>query len=204
MQAGQEYHKMKKWFVFAIAGLVFTGFGAWFIYDQASQPMFNTIDVYGEVPQFDFTAHTGESFGIEDMKGAVSIVDFIFTGCQSLCPLMTQTMNEFYREYRDSDKVRFVSFSVEPDNDTLPVLQEYAKKVGVEDDNWTFVRAPIQDIIQLSEKGFYLPAEGLPMGHSTKFVLVDQDGNIRGYYDSFNEESLAGLKKRIDSLTEKM
>ena len=187
-----------------MAGFVLTGFGAWFVFYQASQPSINTIDVYGEIPKFDFTAHTGDSFGNEDMKSTLSVVDFIFTSCQTFCPLMTQTMSEFYRAYRGSERVRFVSFSVDPDNDTLPVLQEYAKKFGVEDDNWMFVRAPIQDIKRLSEKGFYLPAEGLPMGHSTKFVLVDQDGKIRGYYDSFDEKSLEELKNRINYLTKKM
>ena len=195
---------MKKMFIIAVIGLFVMGLGAWYVIFQANQSRIEAIDIYGEVPAFEFTAHSGEPFGTDNMKGSLSVVDFIFTSCQSACPIMSATMQELYQAYYGSGAVQFVSFSVDPDVDTLSVLQDYALKWGVDDEYWTFVRGPVEDIENLSEQGFYLPAEGLPMGHSTRFVLVDQNTKIRGYYDSFDAASMAELKTRIDFLAEKM
>ncbi len=195
---------MKKIFIIAVIGLFVMGLGAWYVIFQANQSRIEAIDIYGEVPAFEFTAHSGEPFGIGNMKGTLSVVDFIFTSCQSACPIMSATMKELYQIYHGSGTVQFVSFSVDPDVDTLPVLRDYARMWGVDDKYWTFVRAPVEDIKNLSEQGFYLPAEGLPMGHSTRFALVDQNGKIRGYYDSFDPESMAELKTRIDYLADEM
>ena len=112
---------------------------------------------------------------------------------------MSARMKELYRLYNGSEKVRFVSFSVDPEVDTVPVLQEYATKYGVHDEQWLFVRGPLNEIKILSEQGFSLSLD-MPMGHSTKFVLIDGEGMIRGYYDSFDEDKLTLLREHILAL----
>jgi len=158
------------------------------------------IPVQGEVPDFDFTTQHGESFTKAEFLGKISIVDFVFTRCQGACPVMNKSMRPLYKLYDGEDQIQFVSISVDPDYDTQQVLYEYAIRQGVTDRRWLFLRGPIEEVVRVSEKGFLLPADQLPMGHSTKFVLVDQKGQIRGYYDSYSETSMKNLRMHIREL----
>jgi protein SCO1/2 len=154
-----------------------------------------------EVPSFEYTERHGQPFGLKDMKGKINIVDFIFTNCRSVCPVMSARMSELYELYSPYDFIRFVSISVDPERDTPEVLKEYADSWGVDDDRWVFLRAPIEDVVRLSEEGFKLPLEDPPMGHSNRFVLVDQDGMIRSYHDSFDDVALEALKRNVKVLS---
>ena len=112
---------------------------------------------------------------------------------------MNKRVSELYQKYATTDEVQFVSISVDPDRDSLHVLQEYARNYGVTDNRWLFVRAPIEEVHRISEKGFMLAGE-LPTIHSTKLILVDRDLNIRGYYDSFEDEHLRLLTTHVRAL----
>jgi protein SCO1/2 len=169
---------------------------------QWAQHSRNQLPVLGTVPSFEMTNHRGETFGREDLMGKISIVDFIFTNCQSACPVMSARMEELYHFYAHTDQVQFVSISVDPERDTQEQLQHYAREHGVTDRRWIFLRAPVAEVVDLSEKGFYLPAENLPMGHSTKFVLVDKSAQIRAYHDAMDINSLDLLKSDIKKLAE--
>lgn len=158
------------------------------------------IPILWEVPEFEFVERSGQAFGLDDMKGKLNVVDFIFTSCPDICPVMSARMSELYELYSGFDIVRFVSISVDPERDTLETLQAYAEAWGVIDNRWVFLRAEIEDVVELSEDGFKLQAEDLPMGHSNRFVLVDQNGMIRSYHDSFDDVALGALKKNIREL----
>ena len=199
----QSQSVMNGWLLGIMGAIVFMAAGASYVITLANRSR-ESIPVYYRVPEFDFVGHTGGSFGLEDMKGSLSVVDFMFTSCVGACPVMSSKMQELYLLYNGSEKVRFVSYSVDPEIDTLPVLQEYAAQYGITDEQWTFVRGPIRDIKRLSEKGFRFAVGTLPMGHSTKFVLVDQEGMIRGYYDVFDEDMLNLLKEHIRVLASKL
>jgi len=193
---------LKGWFLGVIVVVLFMGLGASFVIDKAESSR-AAIDVIKPVPPFDFMGHRGDPFSLEDMKGIVSVIDFIFTTCPDICPVMSTRMKSLYELYGNSEKVQFVSFSVDPEYDTIPKLKEYADNLGVNNDKWTFVRGPLEEIKVLSEKGFYLPARDLPMGHSARFVLVDREGMIRGYYDSLDSDKIDLLKEHIVELARK-
>lgn len=157
------------------------------------------IAVYNRVPQFSFMECRGQKFELENLKGKLNIIDFFFTTCRGPCPLMSKQMEKLYNYYQSTDKVQFVSISVDPKRDSLSVLQEYANKFGVIDNRWNFVNGNIEDIKRLSEEGFKLGAD-FPDMHNTNFILVDQKGFIRGYYDPFTETSMKLLKTHIRQL----
>jgi protein SCO1 len=163
----------------------------------------SSLPVLGQLPDFEFIKQDSTSFGLSDMKGKINVVDFIFTRCQSVCPLMTPNMAELYKKFAGFNEVQFVSITVDPEYDTLNVLREYANSFGVDDSRWVFLRNPIDDVIKLSEKGFMLPANDLPMGHSSKFILVDQQGMIRAYYDGTDRASVKKLIIDIRALANK-
>jgi protein SCO1/2 len=145
--------------------------------------------VIKEVPHFEFIERNGTSFGKADMLGKINIVNFFFTSCQGPCPFMNSKVAELYKKYSTTELVRFVSISVDPDRDSLTVLRKYARRFGAVDDRWLFLRGDIDQVQELTEKGFLLAGE-LPNFHSTKLVLVNPAGFITGYYNCYDQENL--------------
>lgn len=158
------------------------------------------LPVLGEVPRFSLTERSGRPVTQDNLKGHLTVVDFIFTSCRSICPTMTANMSELYRLYKSSDKVHFLSISVDPDRDSLEVLQRYANDHGVTDDRWLFARGALVDVAYLMEKGFMLSAEDLPGGHPSQLILVDDKGQIRGYFTNEDPSGLNALKMQIREL----
>jgi protein SCO1/2 len=197
MTDNRHYPKM---LIYAVAAMLILGALAIIIVNRANKSR-SEIPIYGTLSNFSFTnANTGQPFGLEQMKGKINVVDFMFTNCRSACPIMVVNMAELYDLYKDFDQVQFVSISVDPERDSLEALRQYAADHDVTDNRWVFLRAPIEDVVQLCEKQFMLGADGLPMGHTTKFILVDQQGRIRGYYEGLDNDSLTPLENSIRQL----
>ena len=155
------------------------------------------------VPVFEFASQQGGTFSNKNFDNKITVVDFIFTNCPGICPLMGRTMSGLYDEYSDEENVQFVSFSVDPDRDSLDVLKRYAQKWNVTDNRWHFLRTQKDKIQNLYEKGFKLGGE-LPYGHSGSFVLVDQKGVIRGYFGYSDEDAINTLREDISVLLDEI
>ncbi len=156
------------------------------------------------VPPFQFVDQEGKPFGLTQMEGKISVVDFFFTNCHGPCPLMSATFAEMFREYAHSDKLQFVSFTVDPVQDSLPVLNEYASRFGATADRWRFVFTGTPDSIStFCEKAFMISGD-LPGMHSTKFILVDSKGRIRGFYDYDDPSYIKILKAHIRQLVREL
>lgn len=154
----------------------------------------------GEVPQFSFVSQANQPYGLENLKGKISVVDFMFTRCLGPCPVMSGNMAKLYQATATHPDVQYVSISVDPEFDSISVLAEYASSFNVNDNRWTFLRGEMDSVKSLCEGGFMLAADELPGNHSTKFILVDQSGFIRGYYDGMSEASMTILKTDIRQL----
>lgn len=160
----------------------------------------NPLPFLGQIPPFELTERDGSPFNRDHLYGKIGIVDFIFTHCEGPCPLMSTKMAQLYRQFKGNNLIQFISVSVDPERDTLERLRDYAGQYGVRDNRWLFLRGPIETITNLSLKGFMLPTDGLPVLHSTRFVLVDDKAEIRGYYDSTDPSSVKRLKTHIEML----
>jgi protein SCO1/2 len=146
-----------------------------------------TVRSYGTVPSFDLTNQNGQRFGSAQLAGKIWIADFIFTSCPGPCPMISSRMSELQKPLRESD-VHLVSISVDPEKDTPEVLRGYAEKLKAQPGRWDFLTGSKATIYDLSRNGFKLAPDengdqGVPV-HSTRFVLVDRHGEIRGYYDA--------------------
>lgn len=188
--------KIVLWSMLTVALL---GVTALFVIDRADRSR-QSLPVIDPVPEFQFTERGGASFGTADLKGKISVVDFIFTNCKGPCPMMSANMAELYKFYEHSPKVQFVSISVDPERDSPAVLAAYARSFGVNDNRWQFLNGPLPEVKKLSEEGFHLAADQLPMGHSTRFVLVDPKARIRAYYDGNDSSSLNEIHEHIRTL----
>lgn len=156
-----------------------------------------TVSVYGKVPTFQFTNQNGQPFGSAQLAGKIWIADFIYTTCPGPCPMISTRMGELQKPLEKTD-VQLVSFSVDPDKDTPEVLRKYAANLHADPARWTFLTGAKSSIYKLSHDGFKLAvsdggeAEGRPV-HSTRVVLVDRHGEIRGYYDAIGPEAITKL-----------
>lgn len=188
------------WSVFLGLGLALVAtLCAAFIIRQAESSR-QALPVLGKVPPFQFVTQSGAPFGQQQMLGRVCVVDFIFTRCPGICPVMADRFSQLYKLYGDAADFQLISISVDPENDTLEALSRYASDHGVHNNRWVFLRGPLGDVEKLCEGGFLLPAQDLPLGHSGKFILVDRQGRIRGYYDHDSDADQALLNEHIRHL----
>ena len=189
-----------RWYVGAtLAGLV--AVALWLMISNSGRSV-SALPVLGTVPPFSLTSETGAPVTEQILKDRVTIVDFIFTSCAGICPMMSGRMAWLQEELRERDGVRFVSVSVDPETDTPEVLAAYGKRYGADPRLWTFLTGDRDSIYSLSRNGFKLgvDTEGTDaIIHSPKFVLVDRRGTIRGYFDSDStgamEALLAGARR---------
>jgi protein SCO1 len=165
--------------------------------------------ILGEVPEFTLINRDGRTLHRADLAGSPWIADFIFTRCPASCPMMTSRMARLVQELPADSGVRFVSFSVDPEHDAPEVLERYAASFKAPA-RWYFLTGDGRQIYRLSKEGFKLGVDAAPQAsgietaepilHSTRFVLVDGGGRIRGYYEAFDEESMKRLEADLRAL----
>jgi protein SCO1/2 len=188
------------WGLLGIALLAIAGAAVWqFVTRPAPLP------VLGQVPEFALTNRDGRTVRRADFAGAPWVADFIFTRCGASCPMMTQRLARLEGELPEDLGVRLVSFTVDPEYDTPEVLQRYAESFGAPG-RWLFLTGRREEVHRLSIEGFKLAVDDSPavaasaeepILHSTRFVLVDGEGRIRGYYEAFDEESVERLARDV-------
>jgi protein SCO1 len=169
----------------------------------------NGIKQYGTVPEFTLTERDGSLVSLQQLRGKIWIADFIYTSCTDTCPLQTAMMAKLQDEYAAKPDVQLVSFTVDPERDTPQALTLYADKYQADAKRWYFLTGQRDRILRLVQEGFHLAVAALPndaepggtVPHSPRFVLVDKEAHIRGYYDSRELEAFVRLKNDIDSLT---
>jgi protein SCO1/2 len=160
----------------------------------------------GAAPAFTLVSEQGRTVNRADYEGKVWIADFIFTRCGGSCPILSAKMAALSGRMADVPGVRFVSFGVDPEYDTQEVLAEYGRKLGADPARWTFLHGDRPVVRALIKDGFKLaiedaPADSVePILHSTRFVLVDGEGTIRGYYDGMDQPPVDQLEKDARAL----
>jgi len=168
-----------------------------------------------KIAPFAFTNQNGIKVTNKDYEGKIYVADFFFTTCQTICPKMTDNMVWLQDKIKDNPKVKLLSHSVFPNEDTVEVLKKYAKEKGVVDSKWNLVTGDQQEIYKIARQSYLVVKTGKPeelydMVHTENFVLVDQKGRIRGFYNGLNidekvkgEKNLTQLVEDIEFLSEK-
>ncbi len=162
---------------------------------SACSPVPEPLKKHFDVPHFTLTERSGQPFDSATMRGKVWVADFFFTSCQGTCLVLTHRVSQLHRTFKDEPGVRFVSISTDANNDTPEQLTKYAKSFRA-DDRWLFLTGAHDAIFDLSIAGFKLALVEDPSAisvsdkfiHSTRLVLVDKSGTIRGYYDGLSQD----------------
>ncbi|PYJ79483.1 MAG: hypothetical protein DME69_04575 [Verrucomicrobia bacterium] len=156
-----------------------------------------SISSYGAVPHFQLINQEGQPFDSARLAGKIWIADFIYTTCPGPCPIIGTRMSELQEPLEKTD-VHLVSFSVDPEKDKPEVLRGYAEKLRADPKRWDFLTGPKSTIYKLSHDDFKLAVSdgsdeaGIPV-HSTRMVLVDRHGEIRGYYQATAADAVTKL-----------
>ena len=169
------------------------------------------------VPDFKLTERSGKPVTKADLAGKVWVASFVFTRCPGPCPAVTATVARLQKDLAGEPGVRFVTFTVDPERDDPAELRKYADRYRADPERWLFVTGPEAEIHKLMTDGFKVgvtkkPAAkpGEEFDHSTRLVLVDKTGTVRGYYDGMAadsdtggaqfEEGLARLEAKVREL----
>ncbi len=152
---------------------------------------------YGTTPDFSLTNQDGETVTRTSLEGAVTVVNFIFTRCPSVCPTLTRQMASVQQQLPDTVRttpIEFVSISVDPQNDTPAVLGDFARKFGADTANWDFLtgeQSAIDEVVagyKQTARRIYDKDGDYDVVHGQNFTLLDRQGHIRGFYSSAPED----------------
>ena len=189
---------LKIWAGLLIAVLMIVTLGC----NQSSReplPVIGTLDI-----PYTFTDQQNRQIRQERFQGKVYVADFFFTSCPTICPIMKSQMLRVYEKFKDDEQILLLSHSIDPEHDTVEVLEDYAARLGIEADSWHMVTGNKEEIYDTAYR-YGLAAmedENAPGGfiHSGSFTLVDRQGRIRGYYQGTEEEAVDRLIKDIRRL----
>lgn len=177
-------------------------------YKSLAQGQAEESDSFGEAPAFALVDQLERAVSSYELRGRVTVANFIYTNCTDACPLLTYRMQTLQQRLTDErlfdGRVQLLSFTVDPVRDTPAVLREYAERFQANPDLWRFLTGPKEDVVPLVVDGFKLGVTALPpvesdegssddtgmshqkpyeVMHGTRFVLIDPQGRIRAYYE---------------------
>ena len=159
----------------------------------------NQDTVYHSIADFAFVNQVGDTIRKEDMVGKIYVADFFFTTCPTICPVMKKEMLRVYEQFKGDPNFRILSHSIDPSHDTQAVLKDYAEKLGVPDAaTWNFLTGDQEKIFEIGQTSYLTTtmADDMEPGgflHSGAFLLVDQQGRIRGVYDGTKTDQVDRL-----------
>lgn len=157
------------------------------------------------VSSFELINQNGEKITQADYDDKIYVVDFFFTSCTTICPIMTKNMAEIQKQFLNNYDVKLLSLSVTPNIDNISVLRNYANEKGVVDSKWNVTTGNKKHIYELARKSYFAVVEQGDGGlqdfiHTTNFILVDKKKQIRGIYDGTDDASIKVLINDIKIL----
>lgn len=159
--------------------------------DASGQKDYYTITYEG------FTNQLGDSFTTEDLQDKICIANFFFTRCPSICPPMRTELISIAEEFSEAKNVMFISHTIDPKHDSIPVLKTYAEATGIPVSKWQFIRASEEQTKQQAQTymtNFKPNEDGTDFYHSSFVALVDKKQQIRGFYNVLIKEDVERLK----------
>lgn len=174
-------------------------------------PPLNIPPVLGQMHEFKLINQDGREMTRKDFFGSVLVVNFIFSKCPDVCPLLNKQMSDIQARLKGTAKaIQLVSISVDPTHDTPAVLKKYGEQFKADNRLWSFLTGPLDDILKVVVDDFKQALDGqsltsledrvdgmMEITHSEKFVLVDQSGQIRAYMNANSPEDINKILKQV-------
>ncbi|MEY3351072.1 MAG: hypothetical protein RIQ50_1183 [Bacteroidota bacterium] len=165
------------------------------------------LPVLATVQPFSFVRQDSVKVSQKEIGGKVVVAEYFFTTCKGICPKMNKNMKEVYDAFRDREGFMIISHTVNPENDSIPVLRHYADSMGADPAKWWFVTGDKAALYKAARESYLLddPQNSSKnieeqFLHTQFFALVDKQGRVRGIYDGIKKEEVAQLTKDIEEL----
>ncbi|MBI1836094.1 MAG: SCO family protein [Flavobacteriia bacterium] len=188
-------------------------------------PIYNPVDLHSEmvdssilrkgfghkIGNFSFKNQDGKNITQKTIEGKIFVVEYFFTTCGTICPKMNIQMQRVQKAFSNNLQLKILSFTVNPEIDTVEQMKRYALSHGANNKQWHFLTGSKEELYKLARTSFFVlkPAEAQNLGdagsdfiHTNNFVLIDKQKRIRGYYDGTNSKEVAKLIKHIQLLME--
>lgn len=192
---------------------------------KKSLPILNPIDISEEmvdsglirkgightIGHFNFLNQDGKNITEKDVKSKVFVAEYFFTTCGTICPAMNLQMQRVQKTYLGDPSVKILSFTVNPEIDTVEQMKRYAEEHGAKKGQWHFLTGEKTKLYSLARKSFFVlkTSEAQNLGdagsdfiHTNNFVLIDRKMRIRGYYDGTSQKEVSRLIEDIELLLE--
>lgn len=174
--------------------------------DGSVDTLYHTV--YEAYPDFRFPTQTGDTLTWDSLKGHIFIADVFFTRCPGICPKLSASMASLVEYFQDEPDIRFLSISVDPENDSVPALREYADRYEAPDHKWYFITGNKDELYKLAHEAFFFKAmedENGELGfvHDNVMMLIDREGRIRKgekFYDGTNSKDMELLSDELKLL----
>jgi protein SCO1/2 len=165
----------------------------------------NSDTIYHTIAKFQFVDQDSSIITNDTFKDQIYVSDFFFTSCRTICPIMKTQMLRVYEQTKNLPDVKLLSHSIDPEYDTVALLHDFAKKLGVSSDRWHFVTGVKDSIYKIAQTSYFATAmedKTEPDGfiHSGAFLLIDKEQRIRGKYDGTKEDDVNRLLVDIKRL----
>lgn len=159
-----------------------------------------SLPVFGSVPHFQLLSSSGAVFDSVRLKGKPWLASFFFASCAGPCPRMNTAIHDLQEKTYTFPGLKIVSFTVDPEHDTPEVLAAYAKRYKADPDRWFFLTGDRQTLTGLAKDAFQVGGLDAAQTHSTRIMLVDADGRVRGHFPSSEREDLDALMAGVAAL----
>lgn len=158
-----------------------------------------------EIRSWEFKNQLDQVVTKEFLNDKIYLVDFFFTACPSICPTVTREMLRIYDYTSEYDEVILASFTIDPKRDSVAVLKRYADNLEVDPKRWLFLTGDKDLVMDIANEDYFVAALVSPdapggFDHSGKIILVDKQGQIRGFCEGTDPESVDGMMDMIDQL----
>ena len=211
MQKKFSYYIVSGFLLCAILGIVY------FFQRKNTVPTYR-LPVYGpssngnkiartnhKIPYFSFTDQEGNIFTSDSARNKITVVDYFFTTCQSICPVMSRQMERVAASFSTDSEILILSHTVNPETDSVAVLKAYSLLHKADYSKWKFLTGNKSDLYRLARRGYLLDAientnrneAEADFIHTQNFVLVDKNKQIRGFYDGTDSLEVSRLIKEI-------
>ena len=211
MKSSSKYYFLLGGFLVIILSI------SYFFRNSSKKPTF-ILPIYGpetngkkvvksghRIPSFSFIDQDGEVVSEKDIENKIAVIDYFFTTCQSICPIMSTQMERIANEFSNDPQLIILSHTVDPETDTVEVLRKYASLHAANSKQWKFLTGKKEDLYSLARKGYLLDAQEGNGGeedfiHTQNFALIDTKRRIRGFYDGTDSVEVSKLIRDIKIL----
>jgi len=159
--------------------------------------------IFHTLPNFKLTDQNGQPVSLSTFSGKIFVAGFFYTNCPGVCGQMNANVSRLVAAFAKNKLVEFVSITVDPARDSVPVLKKYAASFDAHAPKWSFLTGDTTTIYNLARKGFLVNAvqnSKTDFDYSDNLILIDEERRIRGYYKGAVIEDVSRLNDEIKVL----